>query len=75
MEYSEAEPKIIEYLKASVKSGKMYFKSKNIAKEVGSSPKQVGATLFRLSQHKKIQGLAVEPWSSSISTVWRVVKV
>lgn len=75
MDYSEAEPKIIEYLKESVKNGKMYFKSKNIAKEVGSSPKQVGATLFKLSQNKKTRGLTVEPWSSSISTVWRVVKV
>lgn len=75
MEYSEAESKIIEYLKTSVKSGKMYFKSKNIAKEVGSSPKQVGATLFRLSQQRKVKGLEVVPWSSSLSTTWRVVKV
>ena len=75
MQRSELELTVIEYLKSSVKTGKMYFKSKNIAKEVGMSPKQVGATLFRLSQHKKIRGLEVVPWSSSISTVWRVVKV
>lgn len=75
MKYSEAESKVLEYLKVSVKTGKMYFKSKNIAKEVGSNPKQVGATLFRLSQHRKVKGLEIVPWSYSLSTTWRVVKV
>jgi transcription initiation factor IIE alpha subunit len=75
MNWTDTELTVTEYLKSSVKAGKMYFKSKDIAKEVGMTPKQVGMTLFRLSQHKKIRGLAVVPWSSSISTVWRVVKV
>lgn len=75
MEHSDFESKIIKYLKDSVKSGRIYFKSKYIAKEIGSTSKQVGTTLFRLSQYKKVRGIKVVSWSHSISTTWRVFEV
>lgn len=72
---SEIEKKLLGYLKEQVRSGKMYYKSKHIAKDIGESPKCVGTTLFWLSKNPDVKGIEIKPWSESISTTWRIVRV
>jgi hypothetical protein len=70
---TESETTLIKYLREQIANGKMYFKSKYIAEEIGITPKQVGATLFRLSE-RRIRGIKVMQWSSSNSTTWQVTR-
>jgi len=69
---TEKEDKILFYLRDSIDKGKCFFKSKYIAKELGLSPKQVGTTLFNLSQKQDILGIEIKPYSVAISTTWRI---
>ena len=69
---TEKEDKILSYLQEKLAMGKEYFKSKYIAKETGLSPKQVGTTLFNLSQKQDILGLEIKQYSVAISTTWRI---
>lgn len=69
---TEKEDKILFYLRESLAKGKEFFKSKYIAKETGLSPKQVGTTLFNLSQKQDIHGLEIKQYSVAISKTWRI---
>jgi len=74
---SDFESKLLEYLRTNVATGKIFFKSKYIAKDIGdgATPKQIGAFLFKLSKNANITGISISPWSSSISTTWRIMPV
>ncbi|PSP52311.1 hypothetical protein BRC67_05160 [Halobacteriales archaeon QH_3_68_24] len=47
-ELAEEDRQILEYLRESVSRGESYFRSKNIADQIGLSAKQVGARLPKL---------------------------
>lgn len=53
-----------------MKEGKQYFKSKDIARESGLSPKQVGTTLFNMSK-KKFSNIEISEYARSISITWK----
>jgi hypothetical protein len=69
-EYTKEERRILAYLSESVSRGERYFRSKNIAKAIGLSAKQVGARLPQLDD--KSEEVEIEKWGRSRSTTWRV---
>lgn len=69
-EISEEDRKILDYLRNSVSRGQSYFRSKNIADQLGLSSKQVGARLPRLAE--EAEEVEIEKWGRSRSTTWRV---
>jgi hypothetical protein len=63
---------ITDYLKNGVvKNHKVFFKAKNIAKDLDMSPKEVGSNLKLLSDNP-VSDLRIEKWSYSKSTTWKV---
>ncbi|MGF3497552.1 MAG: DUF7123 family protein [Methanolinea tarda] len=68
--YNETQARIVQYLKGGLEKGKIYFKSKYIARELGLSPKEVGTNMAILSEI--CQELAIIKWSYSNSTTWMV---
>jgi hypothetical protein len=68
--YSEAQRRILHHLKAGLRAGKYYFKSKYIALDLGLSPKEVGTNLAILAEI--CDDLDIKRWSYSNSTTWRV---
>lgn len=66
---NEDKRRVIEYLQAKVDDGTEYFRSKNIAEDLGLSAKQVGAHLGR---HDDDGELHVEKHARSRSTTWAV---
>ena len=74
---TDFESKLLAYLRANVAAGKTFFKSRHIANEIGNgtTPKQIGAFLFKLSKNPKVKDIEILQWSASISTTWRVTRV
>lgn len=69
---SEEDRKILDYLRDSVSRGQSYFRSKNIAEQLGLSSKQVGARLPRLAE--EADEVEIEKWGRARSTTWRVTR-
>jgi DNA-binding Lrp family transcriptional regulator len=71
-ELSEKDREILQYLRESVSRGESYFRSKNIAKQLGLSAKQVGARLPKLDEQS--DDVEIEKWGRARSTTWRVTR-
>jgi DNA-binding Lrp family transcriptional regulator len=69
---SEEDRRILEYLRNSVSRGESYFRSKNIAKQLGLTSKQVGARLPKLAE--ETEEVEIEKWGRARSTTWRVTQ-
>jgi DNA-binding Lrp family transcriptional regulator len=67
---SEEDREILEYLRNSVARGEQYFRSKNIADQLGLSAKQVGTRLPKLDE--ETDDVEIEKWGRARSTTWRV---
>lgn len=67
---NEEDRQILEYLRSSVSRGEAYFRSKNIAEQLGLSAKQVGARLPKLAEES--EDVDIEKWGRARSTTWRV---
>lgn len=67
---SEKEERILDYLRESVSTGQRYFRSKNIAEQIGLSAKQVGSRLPKLAEES--DDVEIEKWGRARSTTWRV---
>lgn len=68
--YNNGQETLVEYLKAGLKAGKQFFKSKYIARDLGMSPKEVGTNMKLLAG--LCDELLIEAWSYSKSTTWHV---
>jgi hypothetical protein len=68
--YSDEERRILAYLCESVSKGERYFRSKNIAEQLGLSSKQVGVRLPELAE--KSEEVDIEKWGRAKSTTWKV---
>ena len=68
--YNETQSRLIAYLTGGLKSGKHYFKSKYIAKDLGLSSKEVGTNMAILADI--CEELSIVRWSYSNSTTWMV---
>ncbi|GAB7016107.1 DUF7123 family protein [Methanogenium cariaci] len=69
--YSATQDRILSYLVLGLETGKHYFKSKYIAKDLGLSSKEVGTNLAILSEI--CDELDISRWSYSNSTTWHVL--
>lgn len=69
-DFSDEDRRILAYLHDSVARGERYFRSKNIADQLGLSAKQVGVRLPRLDEES--EDIDIEKWSRAKSTTWRV---
>jgi Mn-dependent DtxR family transcriptional regulator len=69
-DYSDEERRILAYLRESVSKGEQYFRSKNIAEQLGLSSKQVGVRLPELAE--KSEEVDIEKWGRAKSTTWKV---
>ncbi len=69
---SEEDRQILEYLRDRVSGGESYFRSKNIAEQIGLSAKQVGARLPKLAEES--EDVEIEKWGRARSTTWRVTQ-
>jgi hypothetical protein len=69
-DYSDEERRILAYLRESVSRGERYFRSKNIADQLGLSSKQVGVRLPELAE--KTEEVDIEKWGRAKSTTWKV---
>ncbi|XGI83104.1 hypothetical protein ACEU6E_07420 [Halorutilales archaeon Cl-col2-1] len=72
MELTDDQRAIVELLSERFEDGDVFFKSREISRELGMSSRKVGANLRRISE--KYDRLSVERWSESNSTTWRVEK-
>ena len=68
--YNETQSRLVTYLKGGLKTGKHYFKSKYIAKDLGLSSKEVGTNMAILAEI--CEELQIVRWSYSNSTTWMV---
>ena len=69
-DFTDEDRQILAYLHDSVSHGERYFRSKNIADQLGLTAKQVGVRLPRLAEHS--EDIEIEKWSRAKSTTWRV---
>jgi len=69
---SKEDRRILQYLRDSVTRGESYFRSKNIAEQLGLSAKQVGARLPKLAEES--EDVDIEKWGRARSTTWRVTR-
>ena len=69
-DFTEEDRRILAYLHDSVSRGERYFRSKNIADQLGLSSKQVGVRLPRLAE--RTEDIDIEKWGRAKSTTWRV---
>jgi DNA-binding Lrp family transcriptional regulator len=69
-DFTDEDRRILAYLHDSVSRGERYFRSKNIADQLGLSAKQVGVRLPRLDEES--EDIDIEKWSRAKSTTWRV---
>ena len=65
------EEQLKQYLLEKARDGEFYFKSKFIADDVGMSPKQIGALMYKLRD--SVTELEIERWSYTGATTWRIV--
>jgi DNA-binding Lrp family transcriptional regulator len=70
VDLNEEDRRILDYLRRSVSRGQSYFRSKNIAEQIGLSSKQVGARLPKLDE--EAEEVEIEKWGRARSTTWRV---
>ncbi|XGI84306.1 hypothetical protein ACEU6E_03410 [Halorutilales archaeon Cl-col2-1] len=70
-DYNDERRAIVEYLRKRSEEGKVFFKSKKIARDLGISAKKVGANLGRLSEESDLP-VSIERWSQSNATTWKV---
>lgn len=62
---------LADHIRKQVRAGNIYFKSSNLAEELGMSPKEVGSNLVFLKQ--EIDDLEIEKWArASKATTWRI---
>jgi DNA-binding Lrp family transcriptional regulator len=69
---SEEDKRILDHLRTQLTRGESYFRSKNIAEQIGLSAKQVGTRLPRLSE--ETDEFDIEKWGRARSTTWRVTR-
>lgn len=69
-DFTDEERRILAYLRESVSRGERYFRSKNIAEQLGLSSKQVGVRLPELAE--KTEEVDIEKWGRARSTTWKV---
>jgi hypothetical protein len=69
-DFTDEDRRILAYLHDSVSRGERYFRSKNIADQLGLTAKQVGVRLPRLDE--QTEDIEIEKWSRAKSTTWRV---
>jgi DNA-binding Lrp family transcriptional regulator len=69
---SEEDRQILDYLREQVARGESYFRSRNIAEQLGLSSKQVGARLPKLDE--ETDDVEIEKWGRARSTTWRVTR-
>lgn len=62
--------RIVSYLMREIARGKKFFKSKEIAENVGSTPKQVANLLVILRKGSKFE---ITKQAHSKSTTWKIV--
>lgn len=67
---TDEDRRILTYLQEQVGRGERYFRSKNVASQIGLSAKQVGVRLPKLAD--STDDLEIEKWSRARSTTWRV---
>ena len=65
------EERLKQYLVDKARDGEFYFKSKFIADDVGMTPKQIGALMYKLRD--SATELEIERWSYTGATTWRIV--
>ena len=68
--YNERQICLISYLKDRLGSGRAFFKSKYIARELGLSSKEVGTNMAILAE--TCPDFSIEMYSYSNSTTWLV---
>lgn len=68
--YNDRQISLISYLKSKLGSGRAFFKSKYIARELGLSSKEVGTNMAILAE--TCPELSIEKYSYSNSTTWLV---
>ena len=61
--------RIVKYLAREIQRGKRFFKSKEIAERIGSTPKQVGNLLIMLQDGNVFE---ITKQAYSRSTTWRI---
>jgi hypothetical protein len=71
-ELGEDEQRLRAFLEREVAEGEVYFKSKFVAEEVGLSPKQIGALMYKLDG--SAPEFEIEKWSYTSATTWRVAR-
>jgi hypothetical protein len=71
--YNDRQICLIEYLKDRIRSGRGFFKSKYIARELGLSSKEVGTNMAILAE--TCPDFTIERYSYSNSTTWLVTPV
>lgn len=64
---------IIEYIKASLQTGKHYFKAKHIGKDLGLSSKVVGTNMVRIARFCK--DFTIQKWGRADATTWYIVGI
>lgn len=69
-DFTDEDRRILAYLYDSVSRGERYFRSKNIADQLGLTAKQVGVRLPRLAEQS--EDIDIEKWSRAKSTTWRI---
>lgn len=68
--YNERQICIIHFLKDQLRSGRSFFKAKQIAKETGLTSKEVGTNMAILSE--TCPDFSIVRYSYSTSTTWMV---
>ena len=71
--YNERQVCLIGYLKERLRSGRCFFKSKYIARDLGLSSKEVGTNMAILAE--TCPDFTIEKYSYSNSTTWLVTPV
>lgn len=69
-DFTDEDRRILAYLHDSVSRVERYFRSKNIADQLGLTAKQVGVRLPRLAEQS--EDIDIEKWSRAKSTTWRI---
>lgn len=69
-DFTHEDRQILAYLRDSVSRGERYFRSKNIADQLGLTSKQVGVRLPRLAE--RTDEIEIEKWGRAKSTTWRI---
>ncbi|PSQ24423.1 hypothetical protein BRD01_04115 [Halobacteriales archaeon QS_8_65_32] len=74
---TDDEQRIIDHLGEGLSRGQQYFRSKNIAEQLGLSAKQVGVRLSKLADDADDSDvdIDIEKWGRARSTTWRVTSV